>query len=325
MNAPVIDQEKLQSFLMRAVGDLASAYGGVMVVGLGHKLGLYRAVAGAGPISARELAARTGRAERYVREWLNAQAAGGHVDYHAVSGTYELSPEQAMVLADEESPVFIPQAWEVPVSMWLDEEKAIEAFRTGKGVARGDHDGRLHRGVAGFYRNGYRASLVSAWLPALDGVVEQLETGIDVADVGCGHGYSTVLMAQAFPRSRFHGFDVHPASVEEARLNATKAGVAERATFEVARRGLPRPAVRPHLLLRRPARPGRPGGRRPPRRDRAGARWHGHARRAVRQRPPRAEPDAGRPALLRGLDHHLLRPRDVGRPRPARASRGGGR
>lgn len=119
--------------------------------------------------------------------------------------------------------------------MWLDEERTLEAFRTGKGVAWGDHDGRLHCGVAAFYRNGYRGSLVSQWLPALDGVVERLEAGIDVADVGCGHGHSSVLMAQAFPRARFHGFDVHPDSIEEARRHASEAGVAERVSFEVGR------------------------------------------------------------------------------------------
>lgn len=234
MNAPVIDQSKLQSFVMQAVGDLASAYSGAMV-SLGSKLGLYTALAGAGPLSAREVAAASGCAERYVREWLNAQAAAGYVQYHAVSDTYELLPEQAMVLADEESPVYLPPAWQVPASLWFDEEKLLQAFRTGGGVAWGERDGRLHCGVAAFYRNGYRASLVPEWLPALDGVVEQLEAGIDVADVGCGHGHSTVLMAQAFPRSRFHGFDVHPGSVDAARHHAEAAGVADRVTFDVAR------------------------------------------------------------------------------------------
>lgn len=234
MDAPVIDRTRLDSFLMRAVGDLSAGYGGVMV-SLGSKLGLYKAMWGAGPISARELAARTGCAERYVREWLNSQAAGGYVDYHAVSDTYELSREHAMVLADENSPVFIPHAWQVPASMWFDEEKAIEAFRTGKGVSWGEHDGRLFCGVAAFYRNGYRASLVPEWLPALDGVVQRLEAGIEVADIGCGYGHSTILMAQAFPRSRFHGFDTHASSIEEARRNALEAGVAGQVTFEVAR------------------------------------------------------------------------------------------
>jgi SAM-dependent methyltransferase len=139
-----------------------------------------------------------------------------------------------MVLADENSPVYLPHAWEVPASMWFDEDRAIEAFRTGKGVAWGEHDGRLYCGVAAFYRNAYRGSLVSDWLPALDGVVSQLESGIPVADVGCGHGHSTVLMAQAFPQSSFRGFDVHAASVGQASRNAAEAGVASRVAFEVA-------------------------------------------------------------------------------------------
>jgi SAM-dependent methyltransferase len=234
MIAPVIDQTKLNSLLARAVGDLSAGYGGVLV-SLGSKLGLYKAMAGAGPVSASELAARAGCAERYVREWLNAQVAGGYVDYHAVSDTYELSPEQAMVLADEDSPVYMPTAWQIPASMWFDEDKALEAFRTGRGVAWGDHDGRLHDGIASFYRNAYRGTLVSQWLPALDGVVEQLEAGIAVADVGCGYGHSTIQMAEAFPKSRFHGFDVHLASIDEARRNAAGAGLTTRVTFDVAR------------------------------------------------------------------------------------------
>ena len=234
MHAPGIDHGKLDSFLTRAVGDLSAGYGGVMV-SLGHKLGLYKAMSGAGPTSARELAARSGCAERYVREWLNAQAAGGYVGYHAVSDTYELFPEQAMVLADEDSPVFLPHAWQVPASMWFDEAQAVEAFRTGTGVPWGEHDGRLYCGVAAFYRNAYRGSLVSAWLPALEGVVDDLTSGIAVADVGCGHGHSTILMAQAFPASRFSGFDAHAASIEEARHHAATAGVEERVRFEVAR------------------------------------------------------------------------------------------
>lgn len=228
-----IDPGKLDALLARAVGDLSAGYGGVMV-SLGNRLGLYKAMAGAGPLSSRELASRAGCAERYVREWLGAQVAGGYVDYHAISDTYELTPEQAFVLADEDSPVFIPNAWYTPASMWSDEDKAVEAFRTGKGIPWGDHDGRLYCGVAAFYRNAYRGSLVSEWLPALDGVVEKLEAGAVVADVGCGYGHSTTLMAQAFPASQFHGFDTHPDSVAEARRIAAEAGV-DRAAFAVAR------------------------------------------------------------------------------------------
>ena len=230
---PRLDQTKLEALLARAVGDLSAGYGGVLVR-LGARLGLYQAMAGAGPLSAAELAARAGCAEPYVREWLNAQAAGGYVDYHAVSGTYELSPEQALVLADEDSPAYMPHAWQIPAALWAGEDRAVEAFRTGKGVAWGEHDGRLHGGVAAFYRNAYRGSLVTEWLPALDGVVARLEAGTTVADVGCGHGHSALLLAEAFPRSRFFGFDVHAPSIEAARRHAAAAGLEERVTFEVA-------------------------------------------------------------------------------------------
>lgn len=235
METHAIDQSKLETFATRAVADLTAGYTGVMV-SIGAKLGLYKAMAGAGPLSAREVAKRAGCAERYVREWLNAQAAGGYLGYHAVSDTYELSPEQAMVLADEDSPVYIPHAWNVPAAMWSDEPKALEAFRSGRGVAWGEHDARMSCGVAAFYRNGYRASLVAQWLPALDGVVAQLEAGIAVADVGCGHGHSTLLMAEAFPNSRFLGFDTHADSIATARRNAAAVpGVAQRVEFATAR------------------------------------------------------------------------------------------
>jgi SAM-dependent methyltransferase len=161
--------------------------------------------------------------------------AGGYLAYHAVSDTYELTPEQAIVLADEDSPVFIPNAWNTPASMWADEAKAEEAFRTGKGIPWGDHDGRLFCGVASFYRNAYRASLVPEWLPALDGVLGKLQAGARVADVGCGYGHSTVLMAEAFPASQFRGFDTHARSVAEAREIARGAGVEQRVTFATAR------------------------------------------------------------------------------------------
>jgi SAM-dependent methyltransferase len=229
-----IDPAKLDAFIARAISDLSAGYGGVMV-GLGNRLGLYKAMAGIGPLSSRELASRANCAERYVREWLNSQVAGGYVVYHAISDTYELTPEQAFVLANEDSPAFIPNAWAVPASMWSDEDKAIEAFRTGKGIPWGDHDGRLYCGVAAFYRNAYRASLIPEWLPTLDGVVEKLTAGAVVADIGCGHGHSTTLMAEAFPASQFRGFDAHPESVTEAQRIAAEAGVAQRAAFATGR------------------------------------------------------------------------------------------
>jgi len=228
-----IDQHKLDAFLDRAVGDLAAAYGGVMV-SLGRKLDLYKAMAGAGPLSSHEVAARAGCAERYVREWLNSQVAGGYLVHHPASDTYELPPEHAVVLADEESPLFLPPAWEVPASMWFDEERALEVFRTGEGIPWGEHNERLYHGVAAFYRNAYRGQLVPSWLPALDGVEAKLRDGARVADIGCGYGSSTILMAQAYPRSRFWGFDYHAESIAAARQAAQEAGVADRVTFEVA-------------------------------------------------------------------------------------------
>jgi SAM-dependent methyltransferase len=227
-----IEEAKLNALVNTAVSDYSGAQGGVMM-NLGHKLGLYKALAGAGPLSSSELAKRSGCAERYVREWLNSQVAGGYLVYHAQSKTYEMTPEQALVLADEHSPLFFPHSWAINASLWFDEEKILNAFRTGKGIAWGDHHERLFCGVAAFYRNGYQANLVQSWLPALDGVVPKLEKGATVADVGCGYGYSTIIMAKAFPKSKFWGFDVHKESIDEARKNAQAAGVADRVTFEV--------------------------------------------------------------------------------------------
>ena len=229
-----VNQQKLDALVGRLFADLSAGYGGVMV-SLGDKLGLYRAMAGAGPLSARELARRSGCGERYVREWLNAQAAGGYVDYHPTSQTYELTAEQATVLADDTSPVFLPNAWQVVASMWADEEKSRAAFKAGRGLSWGEHDERLFCGVAAFFRNSYSASLVKDWLPALSGVTDKLARGAKVADVGCGHGHSTVLMAKAYPESRFWGFDTHAGSIEVARRVAQQAGVEKRVTFEVAK------------------------------------------------------------------------------------------
>ncbi|MGD9925740.1 MAG: class I SAM-dependent methyltransferase [Pseudorhodoplanes sp.] len=229
-----IDQQKLESLVGRLFGDLSAGYGGVMV-SLGDKLGLYRAMAGAGPLSSHEVAKRSGCAERYVREWLNAQVAGGYVDYHVASGTYELTPEQAAILADDTSPVYLPNAWQCVASMWADEDKSLDAMKTGRGVSWGEHDGRLFCGSAAFFRNAYAGSLVQQWLPALDGVVERLRAGITVADIGCGHGHSTTLMAKAFPNSRFFGFDAHEGSIAAARQVAQEASVADRVSFKIAK------------------------------------------------------------------------------------------
>jgi SAM-dependent methyltransferase len=232
MTTIALNEDKLQAFLDRAFTDLAASYGGVMV-SLGDRLGLYRALAGAGPLTSAELAERAGCAERYVREWLGSQVAAAYVEYDPAAETYELPPEHAAVLADPDSPVLLTPAYNVPASMWIDEEQAVRAFRTGEGVPWGAHDDRLFCGVAAFYQNAYAGSLVPQWLPALDGVVEQLERGAKVADVGCGHGHSTVLMAEAFPNSTFFGIDPHEASIEAAMENAKAAGVADRVTFSV--------------------------------------------------------------------------------------------
>lgn len=231
METTTIDGTTVEAFVLRALDDIAAGYLGVMV-SIGARLGLYRALAGAGPLSSQELADRVGCAERYARDWLHAQAAAGYVRYHATSETFELPAEHAIVLADESSPVYLPPAWNVPAAMWAAEPKALQAFRTGEGIAWGDHDPRLAHGTAAFYRNGYRASLVSQWLPALDGVVQALERGIAVADIGAGHGHSTVMMAEAFPNSQFLGVDSHAPSISEARRNAVEAGVAGRVAFE---------------------------------------------------------------------------------------------
>jgi SAM-dependent methyltransferase len=227
-----VDEQRLMALIDRAVEDLSAGYGGVMVR-IGDRLGLYAAMAGAGPLTPGELAARAGCAERYVGEWLNAQAAGGYVEYHPVSGAYELTAEGAMVLADPDSPVFVPPAWDVPASMFLDSEDTIAAFRTGRGVPWGDRHPGLHEGVAGFYRNAYRTSIAGQWIPALDGVAETLARGGAVADIGCGHGHSSVAIAEAFPETQVDGIDAHAPSIEAARRHARQAGVADRVSFRV--------------------------------------------------------------------------------------------
>ena len=227
-----LNEEKLQAFLERAFADLAACYGGVMV-SLGDRLGLYRSLAGAGPLTSAELAERAGCAERYVREWLASQVAAAYVEYDPATETYELPAEHAAVLADRDSPTLLTPAFNVPASMWIDEEQAASAFRTGEGVPWGAHDERLFCGVAAFFRNAYSGALVPQWLPALDGVVEHLERGAKVADIGCGHGYSTVLMAEAFPNSTFFGVDPHEASIAAAIDNAAAAGVSDRVSFSV--------------------------------------------------------------------------------------------
>lgn len=229
-----IDETKLNEFMGKVVSDVGAAMSAALVV-VGDRLGLYKAMAAAGPVTSAKLAAVTKTSERYVREWLNAQAAGGYVTYDAKARTYTLPPEQAFALADELSPAACPGVFMVARAMWDAVEKTTENFRSGAGLAWGEQHACLFEGTERFFRAGYIGNLLSAWIPALDGVKSKLETGALVADVGCGLGASTILMAKAFPLSRFRGFDSHEGSVTLARERAKDAGVADRVAFDVAK------------------------------------------------------------------------------------------
>jgi 2-polyprenyl-3-methyl-5-hydroxy-6-metoxy-1,4-benzoquinol methylase len=228
-----IDPEKFQELAQKMVGDMGVAFGAALVL-IGDRLGLYKALEEMGPATPDELAARTGTFERYIREWLAAQASAGYVSYDAGAKRYFMSEEQAMAFANENSPLFVPGAFDIAAAMMRDEPKISEAFRSGKGVGWGEHDACLFRGTERFFRPGYAANITSSWLPALDGVVAKLKRGATVADVGCGHGASTILMAKAYPKARFAGFDFHQPSIDRARQLAQEAGVADRITFEKA-------------------------------------------------------------------------------------------
>jgi SAM-dependent methyltransferase len=227
-----IDEAKLEQFMGRFVGDLGAALSAALVV-IGDRIGLYRAMADGHPVSPEELAERTGTDARYVREWLSNQAAGGYVTYDG-EGAFSLTPEQSLALAQEGSPAFVPGAFQLATALIKDEPKITEAFRSGAGVGWHEHHHDLFAGTERFFRPGYSANLVSSWIPALDGVQAKLEQGAVVADVGCGHGASTLIMAQAYPRTRLVGFDYHDGSIEHARRAAAEAGVADRVSFEVA-------------------------------------------------------------------------------------------
>jgi SAM-dependent methyltransferase len=228
-----VDHAKLDKFMGQALGELGAGMNAALVI-IGDKLGLYKAMAGAGPMTSAELAQKTGTTERYVREWLCAQAAGGFVTYDTATGRFTLQDEQAFALAVEDSPAFLPGAYQVVASVFKDEPRITEAFRTGAGVGWHEHCADLFQGTERFFRPGYAAHLVSSWIPALKGVEAKLKAGARVADVGCGHGASTILMAKAYPKSQFVGFDYHAPSIESAWKAAEKAGIADRVGFQVA-------------------------------------------------------------------------------------------
>lgn len=223
-----VDEAKLQEFMAKLVNDMGGAAMIANVI-LGEELGLYRAMADGVPITPNELATKTGCNARLIQEWLSAHAAAGYVEH--VEGRFRLPPEQALALAVEDSPVFVAGGAVVLTSLFLDKDKLATAMRSNGALAWGDHHPCLFAGTERFFRSGYRAHLVSEWLPALDGVVPKLEAGATVADVGCGHGASTVIMAQAYPASRFFGFDYHEPSIETAKQRAADGGVADRVTF----------------------------------------------------------------------------------------------
>ena len=229
-----INEAKLQEFLGKAVGDMGAAISAILVH-IGDKLGLYKAMAGAGPLTATELAQRTGTAERYIREWLGNQAAGGYVTYDAKTGKYTLPPEQAYALADESSPVFLQGGFQVLTALYKAEPKIFQNFKTGAGLDWCEHDKALFEGTERFFKPNYIGNLVNTWIPALDGVEAKLKRGARVADIGCGHGASTLIMAKAYPNSKFVGFDYHEGSIQAARKRAQDAGLTDHVSFETAK------------------------------------------------------------------------------------------
>lgn len=228
-----IAQEKVEAFAGQVVSDIAAAYSGVMTK-VGHTLGLYKTMAQNGAITAAELAKKSGTSERYVLEWLNNQAAGGYVRFDSAQRKYELPAEHALVLANEDSPVFMAGGLGGLTAIYKIEDRLIEAFKSGEGIGWHEHDTSLFYGTEYLFRTGYKAHLTTEWIPALTGVDEKLKAGGTVADVGCGHGASTIIMAETYPKSTFVGFDYHQASVDVARRRARAAGVEDRVRFEVA-------------------------------------------------------------------------------------------
>jgi SAM-dependent methyltransferase len=228
-----INPDALNALIGRAVQDMGAALQAPLIL-IGDKLGLYRAMGDGTPVTAKKLAKKTGTTERYIREWLNANAAGQLVQYDAEKDEFYMTPEQAMVMAQDDSPVHLPGFYHMLASVVKDEEKLTKIYKSGKGMGWHEHEKGLFEGVERFFRPTYLANLVSSWIPALEGVEAKLKDGARVADIGCGHGASTLLMAKAYPQSRFFGFDYHRPSIDKARKKAKEAGVADRVTFAVA-------------------------------------------------------------------------------------------
>src|SRR5579872_4218580 len=228
------EPEKLNAFIGKMLGDIGAAATAALIL-IGDKMGLYRELAKGEPLTSAELAKRTDTADRYVRQRLANQAASGYLEYDPATQRFSLPPEQAFMLADESSPLYVQGLFQIIQAMIVDEPQIAQRFRTGKGFGWHEHDSRLFEGTERFFRPGYNAHLIAEWIPALTGVEEKLKHGAKVADVGCGLGASTIIMAQAYPKSRFVGFDYHAESIELARKRAADAGVSDRVTFEVAR------------------------------------------------------------------------------------------
>ena len=292
-----IDQDKLNALLGRAVVDIGANFHAALVI-TGDKLGLFRAMREHGPTTPADLAKRTNTHERYIREWLSTMAAGGYVTYDRATSEFSLSEEQAVALLDAD----LPGAFLLAQSTVKSEPRITEAFRTGKGMGWHEHDPGLFEGTERFFRPGYAVNLVPTWIPALEGVQAKLEKGGRVADVGCGHGSSTVLMAKAFPKSRFVGFDYHQGSIEVARQVAKREGVGDRVTFEVASASnYPGTDYDLVAFFDSLHDMGDPVGIGSHVRKSIGARRDVDARRAVRERPPRGQPEPGRSSVLRGV------------------------
>jgi ubiquinone/menaquinone biosynthesis C-methylase UbiE len=226
-----VNEEKLHELLGKVVVEMGAAANGPLIT-IGDKLGLYTTLSEKGPMSAAQLASATGTAERYVREWASAQAASGYIEYNATADNFSMTPEQTMAFGDRQSPVFMTGAFYAITSLYHDEPKMMEAFKTGEGVSWGNHNKCLYCGTEKFFSPSYEGNLVNSWIPSLEGVEEKLKQGAKVADIGCGHAASTIIMAKAFPKSSFYGFDYHDKSIEEARRKANKAGVSN-VNFEV--------------------------------------------------------------------------------------------